>query len=302
MDIDDLRAQARPGPPSDPPAAAIGKLLSKVAGVTLLAAALIGALGGGAWFWMARQAIVSTEAHEISVAYIEHNEILAQKLGGDLSVGALPVGEVGEDEARITYTITGSKRSAEVNLLLKNTEDGWMIRSAILDEGAGSTLWLVREDADQEAGKPDPRSEHHVMRGAQLINAGRSSEGLEELNLAISIDKTNADAWYWRARAFQEAGDFPAAQTDFEQSLALNPALPDAYEGLASVLGEQDLWAEALAQLDHFVALSPDSGMAYHVRSYAQFRLDHLEEARADATRSCELGYQAGCEALAQLR
>lgn len=300
MDIDQLRASTRTTPPPEPRESAVGSLFKRLLIGSAVATAALLLFGGVGWIWLSRNAIVSTEAHSYAVEFISANEVLRQKLGEPLSVGFFPDGAVSEQEASLIYEVKGSKHDGTVELSLAHGEEGWVVRSAALEEGGGASLWLVRENDHSDG--PDPRAEHLVLRAAQLINAGRSQESFEQLQAAISIDPRHAAAYYWRGRAWQEAHDFPQAQADFEEALRLQEGLADAHEGLAAVLGEQGNWTAALPHLDRAVALSESPAATLHLRSYAHFKLDHLDQARADAQASCDAGYALGCEALSQLQ
>lgn len=292
MDIDQLRSQTREIAPPRERRSIIGPLLAAVAVGALVIAGVV--------LWLSRSAITGSDAHQVAVTFIEQDEVLARKLGDEITLGFMPRGTVretddGGGEAKIIYSVTGSSAEGRVRVVLERTEGQWELVSAVLDGADGPLSLEVDERRDPSL--PSPQAEHHVLRGAQLVNAGRASEGIKELELAVTLDADYADAWYWRGRAHQEMDHWQRAYDDFESAIALDSELADAHEGAAFALGQLDRWEDALPHLDEYVELKPESGEAWLARGHALYKLDRTDEALRDLSKSCDLGHQPGCEA-----
>lgn len=262
------------------------------------AIAVLALVAAGVILYLTRQAIVSTEAHDVATSWVGTNEVVHAKLGEDLSFGFMPVGEVGDSEADLTYSLTGDQAKGRVQLTMAVQDGEWIVTHATLESPEGRLV--IAEQQPEDLG-PAPESEHHVTRGAQLLNAGRTSEALKELEQAVIIDAYNPDAYIWRGRVYLELGDLDKAAGDFNKARELAPELPDAYQGLALTSSLKDDYEGAMPHLDRWVQLAPDSGEAWQERGYAAFKLGKKDQALTDATKACELGFQPGCEALEAL-
>ena len=296
MDIDELRSQTKERAPRRDRRQLVSPILIVVAVIVLV--------GAGFLLYNAQTSITRSGAHAVAVEFIETSEVLHRKLGGGLEIGLMPIGNVSESTATITYRVTGVDGEARVHVMLGKDGDSWRLDNAIMDDGVTGPLVLVqRQPGDQgDEYRPDPRSERHVLRGAQLVNSGRSQEALKELELAVAADHTNPEAWYWRGRAYQELDQAGPALADFQKTLELSADHTGAHEGAAEVLTGQEQYEQALVHLDRVVELEPEEGYAWHHRGYTQLMLGKAAEARADAEKACSLGFEPGCEALSKLR
>jgi tetratricopeptide (TPR) repeat protein len=292
LDIDKLRSQTKeqaPPPPRESRSLLV-PILAVVAVVSLLVAAVL--------LYATRQRVVGSDAHDVATAWIKTHQVIEAKLGDDLSFGFMPRGIIEEDQATLYYRLTGSDASGSVTLQVVLRDGDWVVTDATLKTAEGSLV--LEMERDGEAG-PDPQSEHHVLRGAGLINTGRVSEALKELELAVLADPHNPNAWYWRGRAWQEAGDADKALADFDKALELDPDLAGPHHGVGMVHVGKGEFEAALPHLDKYLELAPEDGMAWLDRGNAHFKLGDEGAARADASRSCELGFEPGCMALEKL-
>jgi type IV pilus assembly protein PilF len=72
--------------------------------------------------------------------------------------------------------------------------------------------------------KPLERAKIHTELGVGYYEAGRLGVALEELNEAISADKSYAPAWNARALVHMDLREDAEAESDFKQALKLDPA------------------------------------------------------------------------------
>lgn len=300
MEIEDLRSQTqkRRSPKRRGPRVSV----RRIGTVLVTGLVLLVLLGGAGILFFLRQRMVTSEAHEVASYYVLHNDLVYKKIGTDVKLGFFPFGSLGDEASHITYGVSGSSGSGRVEVELAWEDGTWEVTEAVLD-GPGGPVWLVTttEAADDGEYHPDPEAERHLLRGAQLINAGRTQEGIRELSAAIMADDQYAEAWYWRGRAYQEDAQYEAALNDFQRALDLDDNHADAHEGIAYVYGKLGQYEQALPHLDRYVELRPEEGRAWHARGHAHFQLHHTEQARSDATKGCELGYQPACDALQSL-
>ena len=105
----------------------------------------------------------------------------------------------------------------------------------------------------------------------------------ESINLLPAPDIRPAwRLYYARAIVEHRADDWPAAEADFRQALALNPDQPDALNYLGYSLVDQGLnLDEALGMIETAVRAKPDSGAIADSLGWAYYRLGRYEDAEA---------------------
>ena len=97
----------------------------------------------------------------------------------------------------------------------------------------------------------------HGWRGAALLKLGRSSDALEALNLAISLDAKDFEARLWRGEALRLLGRHKDALADFDEAVRGAPSSVwgHADRGLSRLaLGDEAGLAEDFAAVDPAIA------------------------------------------------
>ncbi|MGB0539160.1 MAG: tetratricopeptide repeat protein [Paracoccaceae bacterium] len=167
---------------------------------------------------------------------------------------------------------------------------------------------LGRADALRDSGKTEAAIE--VLRGLSrsheklvpahqaLGNLLRSQERYDEAVMAYTaaldlLNPTVKSAWrlfYARGMANERMGDWPAAEQDFRQALALQPEHPQVlnYLGYSLVEKRQKL-DEALEMIQTAVDKQPESGYIVDSLGWVFYRLGRFEEALPHLERAAEL-------------
>lgn len=160
----------------------------------------------------------------------------------------------------------------------------------------------------ERGGTTYPAIHEHVSRALELSQRGAHADAAEQYSRALELDATDAELYYLRGTARLRMREHGGAYEDFERSLELDPNRIDAYVKAAHVLALQQDWDGVIAQCDRLLAREPRHAPAYYERARAYFskstsRHDAGAQAQAvaDALRSCELGYEAGCKTYASL-
>lgn len=65
------------------------------------------------------------------------------------------------------------------------------------------------------------------MRGITYYKLHQLSESMRDINQALSINNSLAEAYFYRAQIFLELGDNGFARADLKQYLQLNPNSPN---------------------------------------------------------------------------
>lgn len=135
----------------------------------------------------------------------------------------------------------------------------------------------------------------HVRKGKDHYKANRQKKAIEELSQAIEIEPQNAEAYFWRARAFIRLGQFDNAIADLNEVVDLNPRYSPAYDNLGWLLMRRNKYDESLIHLNKSIELKPDNGWAHYMRSRIFFKKGDLQKALENAKTACKLGYKDGC-------
>ncbi|HEY83263.1 MAG TPA: tetratricopeptide repeat protein [Dehalococcoidia bacterium] len=132
--------------------------------------------------------------------------------------------------------------------------------------------------------------------GVAYFNLEKPEKAIEYLEEALSIDRTDADAWYTLGATYQHTGELEKAIESFKQAVRFVPNFAEAYQGLAQCYkktGQEGLarYAEAMVsyssgatgkavrQLEEVVAIMPDLADAYLGLGLAYEKEGQIEKA-----------------------
>ncbi len=136
---------------------------------------------------------------------------------------------------------------------------------------------------------------HALFREKQLPGA------IARYTAAIRVHARNADAWCWRGIARDRTGQPGPALSDLRQSIAIDPRLYAAYEGLDDVLYRQRRLDEIVDSWSRYLRLEPGNDNAYVQRSGAYLRKKERAPAIRDLTRACAMRNEQACFLLKSL-
>jgi adenylate cyclase len=112
----------------------------------------------------------------------------------------------------------------------------------------------------------------HYAKGASLISAGRSKEGVAALETSIRLDpRRSAVRFNQIALALYFTGKYDAAVDAANRAIRSSPNYPNPYRWLAAALGELGRIEEAKQALEKAIAIAPASFRMY-VRERAPWR------------------------------
>ncbi|WP_052401916.1 tetratricopeptide repeat protein [Muricoccus aerilatus] len=165
-------------------------------------------------------------------------------------------------------------------------------RAALLSRlGRGEeAVVLLRRMADAQPGAPQP-----AVAIADVLRAqGRHAEAAAAYGVAIErLPRPGAADWplyYARAVVRELAGDWPAAEADLRQALALSPDQPSVLNHLAYAWVERgERLDEARGMLERAVAARPQDGNIADSLGWALFRTGDLAGAIRWLERAAEL-------------
>ena len=126
----------------------------------------------------------------------------------------------------------------------------------------------------------------HLALGDALRREEKFTAAIKAYDAAIAlIPKAEARHWvlyYSRAICKERQKDWPGAQADFRQALALQPDQPQVLNYLGySYLDRNENLDEALGMIERAVAAEPESGYIVDSLAWALYRLGRFEDAVA---------------------
>ncbi|MDP2646025.1 MAG: tetratricopeptide repeat protein [Desulfobacterales bacterium] len=130
----------------------------------------------------------------------------------------------------------------------------------------------------------------------KIINSDDVAGALDELSGLISADPEYAIAYATRARAYIKLDRRREALADVEKALELNPDLPRAYVIKGILLLQEGNSGAALEQFARAIRIKSDCGPCYFQMGVAHFRDGDRREAYENFQKSCEFGFEKGCD------
>ncbi|MDE2027728.1 MAG: tetratricopeptide repeat protein [Candidatus Omnitrophica bacterium] len=125
-------------------------------------------------------------------------------------------------------------------------------------------------------------------RAYAYLKQGRLPEALADYNKAISLDKTDTDAYVGRGLVFDAQGDFDKAIADYNTAIAVQPDAK-AYNNRGIFYFHQGRWASAVADLTRAIALDPQNEKAYYNRGLSFAKQGRVRRAVADYNKAIAL-------------
>lgn len=128
-----------------------------------------------------------------------------------------------------------------------------------------------------------------TMRAIELYKQGSHTQAADILRGAVKQRKTDAQAWLHLGIALSRAGKSKDARKAFEQTLKLNPNIPQAYIGIAYIFMDENKLAEAEQQALRAVAVDQKNAEAHYALGLIALRQDAAAKALAEAETTLRL-------------
>ncbi len=110
----------------------------------------------------------------------------------------------------------------------------------------------------QTAVRVDPKqSQGHNILGAAFTRTGRGREAIQQFELALTLDPGNVNARYNLVFALVKSGQLAAAAGNMEQVVAAFPKDAGLHNLWGELLAQEGKYPDALAQFDQALALDP---------------------------------------------
>lgn len=130
----------------------------------------------------------------------------------------------------------------------------------------------------------------HIRRGNRHYHAGEYADAITDYNQAIALDPKLAEAYNNRGAANNNLGKYAEAIADYDQAITLDPKDAVAYSNRGAANNHLGKYAEAIADCTQAIALDPKDAGAYNNRGIAYRNLGKYAEAIADYDQAITLG------------
>jgi tetratricopeptide (TPR) repeat protein len=121
-----------------------------------------------------------------------------------------------------------------------------------IKERLGALLPIILAAAGLLTGCQPP-GDRALLNGVQLLEKGRYSEAIENLNKATNLLPTNAIAWNALGLAYHYTGEFAAAENAYNRALSFDRDLTEARFNLGCALLEQEKGEAARTQFTTYL-------------------------------------------------
>jgi len=105
-----------------------------------------------------------------------------------------------------------------------------------------------------------------------------------------------------RANYFDDMKRYQDALADYQTALSLRPNYAHYYLGLAITYSHLGEYGKAMVAYDQSIALDPTRVRAYYWRGMTYEEMGNKIAALADYVKSCDLGWQSGCNKVQQMK
>ena len=133
-------------------------------------------------------------------------------------------------------------------------------------------------------------------RGQALERLDRADEATSDFDRAVALAPKEPAALISRGLFYFRTGRFEKALADFTAAALLDPKSPEPYlrRGIVYEYGLSD-YTEALDEYDRAVKIDPEDPFMRNNRGNLLRKLGKTEEALADFSAICRMGYPFGC-------
>lgn len=124
--------------------------------------------------------------------------------------------------------------------------------------------------------------QHFYEKGRNDLIKKNYLNAIESFNILTQADPSLYDAYFFKAIAKYNLGDFIGAQADFTKAVEFNPVFTFAYHYRAIVRTNLGLFQEAMRDLEQALALRPQQPSIFFSRGIVHFFMQQFPEALTD--------------------
>ena len=131
-------------------------------------------------------------------------------------------------------------------------------------------------------------------------HAGAIDKAIRLFGTALKINPKNARAYYERALAYEDLGEYRQALDDYSQAITDDPDYQPAYVNRGLDLANRGDYQDAIRDFDRGIDLNPQDALAYLDRALVEERLGATKNAMKDFRAAAHLGNSQARKFLSQ--
>jgi tetratricopeptide (TPR) repeat protein len=201
----------------------------------------------------------------------------------------------GNDNQHIATVIVNQSecRTSDGPALSRNLQTG--------NEPNSNTIQIGAEEERDAGSSPEREAEELAQEGKKCSDDGRYVEAVKKLNRALKIDENNFNAYLFRGMTYYRLKRYHDAIADCTKALGMQETLIDAlfYRGLSYEQLKQ--YNNAVKDYNRAHLLEPEEINVLRQRGLVYKITGHLDWARIDFERACQLGSKISCGYLATM-
>ena len=135
-----------------------------------------------------------------------------------------------------------------------------------------------------------PIIEAYLVRSEMYLEKGDFQNALKDIEKSITIDPTEAKAYFNRGLAHAKSGgDAKKSLDDFTKAIELNVNYAGAYTNRANIYLQMSEFQKAIMDCNKAIELSPNEAEPYYNRGLAYFNMEEPKKAFKDYNKVIEL-------------
>jgi len=125
---------------------------------------------------------------------------------------------------------------------------------------------------------------------ATLMRKSRFSEAIDSFDLALELDSSNADAWYFKGLVLSNGlGKYDEGIAAFDKALESRPSYADAWINRGMALGNAGRFDESISSFDKAIEINPRDPVAWNNKGVVLREKGNYKEAMSCFDQALEL-------------
>ncbi len=191
--------------------------------------------------------------------------------------------EIYPEKEQALYYLGKYDLALKVSDTIANLKDGPMnyYYRGLIYEALGNDL-QGRKELEKAISKDKKLVEPRLELVRLFIRAGSTQEAMNNVNIVISMNDKNTEAYLLRSEIYKKTLDYPSAINDVSKVIMIEPTNPDNYLNRGLDYQQFSQHASAVSDISKYISFRPDSSNAYFARAKSYEELMNYEKAIED--------------------
>jgi tetratricopeptide (TPR) repeat protein len=191
--------------------------------------------------------------------------------------------EIYAEKEKTLYYLNKFDQALRVADTLGNIKDGPMnyYYRGLIYEATNNDI-QARKELEKALSKDKKLIEPRMELTRLLLRTGNTQEAMNNVNILISMNDRNTEAYLLRSEIYKKSLDYPNAINDVSKVIMIEPTNPDNYLIRGIDYQQFSQHASAISDISKYISLRPDSSDAYFARAKSYEELLNFEKAMED--------------------